>query len=99
MSAAGSIEKAQEQPKLVRINQLGKYKSVKDMDAAGILQGVGPALSSGARNEVSIITPTASSEGVLTYLSIVPLFLGGIIMTTAGALIEVNRFFPDSLYW
>ena len=54
-------------------------------------------LSTGARNEVSIITPPISTEGVTGILSTMPYFAGCIIFFTFGMLIEYQRFFPDAL--
>jgi len=56
-------------------------------------------LSTGARNEVSIITPPVSSEALKDYLSLNVIFLGGVILMTFGGLIEIQRFFPDATYW
>ena len=56
--------------------------------------------STGARNEVSIITPQVDSEGIKAYLSLNVVFFGIIALTTAGGLIEIQRFFPDAGgYW
>ena len=54
-------------------------------------------LSTGARNEVSIITPPISTEGVTGILSTMPYFAGCILFFTFGMLIEYQRFFPDAL--
>ena len=56
--------------------------------------------STGARNEVSLITPAVDSEGIKSYLSLNVIFFGIIALTTAGGLIEIQRFFPDAGgYW
>mmetsp|Transcript_15037 Transcript_15037/g.31467 ORF Transcript_15037/g.31467 Transcript_15037/m.31467 type:complete len:124 (-) Transcript_15037:179-550(-) len=54
--------------------------------------------STGARNEVSIITPEVDSEGIKGYLSLNVVFFGIMMVTTAGGLIEIQRFFPDT-FW
>merc|ERR1712039_742805 len=55
--------------------------------------------STGGRNEVAIITPEISSEDVKGYLSLNIIFLGTLLVFTAGAGVEAFRFFPDALYW
>jgi len=55
--------------------------------------------STGARNEVSIITPPIDSEGIKGYLSLNIMFFGSMMIMTAGGLIEIQRFFPDALMW
>merc|ERR1719343_1642717 len=69
--------------------------------AAGKLKkGTGPfEYSTGARNEVSLITPEMDTKSVQAYFSIVPVFIVGIIVFTIGGLIEFQRFFPDTTYW
>mmetsp|Transcript_46775 Transcript_46775/g.135324 ORF Transcript_46775/g.135324 Transcript_46775/m.135324 type:complete len:124 (+) Transcript_46775:91-462(+) len=54
--------------------------------------------STGARNEVSIITPEVDSEGIKGYLSLNVVFFGLMMVGTAGGLIEIQRFFPDT-FW
>mmetsp|Transcript_4360 Transcript_4360/g.5591 ORF Transcript_4360/g.5591 Transcript_4360/m.5591 type:complete len:124 (+) Transcript_4360:76-447(+) len=54
--------------------------------------------STGARNEVSIITPEVDSEGIKGYLSLNVVFFGLMMVGTAGGLIEIQRFFPDQ-FW
>mmetsp|Transcript_21087 Transcript_21087/g.29769 ORF Transcript_21087/g.29769 Transcript_21087/m.29769 type:complete len:121 (+) Transcript_21087:17-379(+) len=56
-------------------------------------------LRSGATNEVSIVTPPISSEGVQEYLSLAPVFFMALAIFTSGFAIEVLRFFPDTRYW
>mmetsp|Transcript_35456 Transcript_35456/g.81097 ORF Transcript_35456/g.81097 Transcript_35456/m.81097 type:complete len:121 (+) Transcript_35456:80-442(+) len=56
-------------------------------------------LREGATNEVSIITPPISSEGVQEYLSLAPVFFMALAIFTSGFAIEVLRFFPDTRYW
>eukprot|EP00929_Paragymnodinium_shiwhaense_P086031 TRINITY_DN464_c0_g3_i1.p2 TRINITY_DN464_c0_g3~~TRINITY_DN464_c0_g3_i1.p2 ORF type:complete len:130 (+),score=33.20 TRINITY_DN464_c0_g3_i1:82-471(+) len=55
--------------------------------------------STGASNKVAIITPPISSEGVQEILSINIYFFFAIAMLTSGALIEIQRFFPDATYF
>mmetsp|Transcript_25515 Transcript_25515/g.59372 ORF Transcript_25515/g.59372 Transcript_25515/m.59372 type:complete len:125 (+) Transcript_25515:89-463(+) len=55
--------------------------------------------STGARNEVSIITPQVDSEGIKGYLSLNIIFFGTMMIMTAGGMIELQRFFPDSTFW
>merc|ERR1740116_9170 len=55
--------------------------------------------STGARNEVSIITPEVDTEGIGSYLSVSVNFIGIILITTVGGLFETQRFFPDALIW
>jgi len=55
--------------------------------------------TTGAVNEVSIVTLDVATKDVLTLFSLAPWFLGGIFFFTAGALIETQRFFPDAMYW
>eukprot|EP00416_Gambierdiscus_australes_P029595 CAMPEP_0171094202 /NCGR_PEP_ID=MMETSP0766_2-20121228/40273_1 /TAXON_ID=439317 /ORGANISM="Gambierdiscus australes, Strain CAWD 149" /LENGTH=121 /DNA_ID=CAMNT_0011552779 /DNA_START=75 /DNA_END=440 /DNA_ORIENTATION=- len=55
--------------------------------------------STGARNEVSIITPQVDSEGIKGYLSLNIIFFGIMMIMTAGGMIELQRFFPDSTFW
>eukprot|EP00416_Gambierdiscus_australes_P030745 CAMPEP_0171091082 /NCGR_PEP_ID=MMETSP0766_2-20121228/32228_1 /TAXON_ID=439317 /ORGANISM="Gambierdiscus australes, Strain CAWD 149" /LENGTH=124 /DNA_ID=CAMNT_0011549143 /DNA_START=58 /DNA_END=433 /DNA_ORIENTATION=+ len=54
--------------------------------------------STGARNEVSIITPQVDSEGIKGYLSLNIIFFGIMMIMTAGGMIELQRFFPDSTF-
>uniref|UniRef100_UPI002FE4FAEA Photosystem I PsaJ n=1 Tax=Amphidinium carterae TaxID=2961 RepID=UPI002FE4FAEA len=56
-------------------------------------------LRDGATNEVSIVTPPISSEGVQEYLSLAPVFFMALAIFTSGFAIEVLRFFPDTRYW
>ena len=55
--------------------------------------------SKGARNEVSIITPMVSTDGIAKYLSLSVNFIGIILFFTIGGLYESQRFFPDALIW
>lgn len=65
---------------------------------AGMIKEVTGAFeySTGARNEVSIITPQVDSEGIKGYLSLNIAFFGIMMITTAGGMIELQRFFPDA---
>jgi len=85
---------AQEQPFKQKKMALAEasMKKLTNPDYAG-------ELSTGARNEVSIITPPVSSEALKDYLSLNVIFLGGVILMTFGGLIEIQRFFPDATYW
>jgi len=68
--------------------------------AGKLKKGTGPfEYSTGARNEVSLITPEVSTESIQAYLSIVPVFITLLLVFTIGGLIEIQRFFPDSMYW
>merc|ERR1719217_429922 len=53
----------------------------------------------GPSNEIAIVTPPVSSEGIQGYLSLNVIFFFGIAMSTAGGLIEIQRFFPDATYF
>ena len=72
-------------------------------------------LSTGASNQISYITPVVESEDIKAWLSLnvskspwmdvasrqsrpANLF-SGLILFTAGGMIEIQRFFPDTLYW
>eukprot|EP00413_Alexandrium_margalefii_P031922 CAMPEP_0204559946 /NCGR_PEP_ID=MMETSP0661-20131031/32324_1 /ASSEMBLY_ACC=CAM_ASM_000606 /TAXON_ID=109239 /ORGANISM="Alexandrium margalefi, Strain AMGDE01CS-322" /LENGTH=127 /DNA_ID=CAMNT_0051567225 /DNA_START=42 /DNA_END=425 /DNA_ORIENTATION=+ len=55
--------------------------------------------STGARNEVSIITPEVDSESIKAWLSLNINFFLILVVMTAGGLIEIQRFFPDALFW
>merc|ERR1719326_2280029 len=55
--------------------------------------------STGARNEVSLITPEVDTEGIQSYLSVSVNFIGIILIGTIGGLFEALRFFPDALIW
>ena len=37
-------------------------------------------------------------KNLLTYFSLAPVLLTGLMFVTAGILIEFNRFFPDLLF-
>mmetsp|Transcript_33482 Transcript_33482/g.99432 ORF Transcript_33482/g.99432 Transcript_33482/m.99432 type:complete len:121 (+) Transcript_33482:63-425(+) len=52
--------------------------------------------STGARNEVSLITPAVDSEGIKGYLSLNITFFGIMMIMTAGGMVELQRFFPDA---
>eukprot|EP00443_Scrippsiella_acuminata_P047534 CAMPEP_0115177946 /NCGR_PEP_ID=MMETSP0270-20121206/5646_1 /TAXON_ID=71861 /ORGANISM="Scrippsiella trochoidea, Strain CCMP3099" /LENGTH=134 /DNA_ID=CAMNT_0002590891 /DNA_START=69 /DNA_END=473 /DNA_ORIENTATION=+ len=68
--------------------------------ATKLKKGTGPfEYSTGARNEVSLITPEVDTKSIQSYLSIAPVFITVIIVFTAGGLIEFQRFFPDTMYW
>ncbi|CAE7243264.1 unnamed protein product [Symbiodinium natans] len=56
-------------------------------------------LSTGASNQVSYITPVVESEDIKAWLSLNVNFFSIIILFTVGGLIEIQRFFPDTLYW
>eukprot|EP00448_Togula_jolla_P004649 CAMPEP_0170594276 /NCGR_PEP_ID=MMETSP0224-20130122/13912_1 /TAXON_ID=285029 /ORGANISM="Togula jolla, Strain CCCM 725" /LENGTH=118 /DNA_ID=CAMNT_0010918319 /DNA_START=56 /DNA_END=412 /DNA_ORIENTATION=+ len=53
--------------------------------------------STGASNEVSIVTPTVSSEDIKAYFSLNIIFFGIMMIFTAGGLVELLRFFPDAM--
>mmetsp|Transcript_31827 Transcript_31827/g.59854 ORF Transcript_31827/g.59854 Transcript_31827/m.59854 type:complete len:150 (+) Transcript_31827:79-528(+) len=55
--------------------------------------------STGATNEVAYITPVVESEDIKAWLSLNVNFFAGITLFTTGGLIEIQRFFPDTLYW
>eukprot|EP00440_Ansanella_granifera_P039097 gb/GFBE01042415.1/.p1 GENE.gb/GFBE01042415.1/~~gb/GFBE01042415.1/.p1 ORF type:complete len:151 (+),score=42.00 gb/GFBE01042415.1/:1-453(+) len=55
--------------------------------------------STGAMNEVSLLTPALETEDVKAWLSLNVNFFAILALTTAGAIIEVQRFFPDAMYW
>merc|ERR1712224_521229 len=54
--------------------------------------------TTGAVNQISIVTPPISSEGIQGYFSLNIILFFGIAMFTAGGLIEIQRFFPDATY-
>mmetsp|Transcript_70122 Transcript_70122/g.176687 ORF Transcript_70122/g.176687 Transcript_70122/m.176687 type:complete len:135 (-) Transcript_70122:73-477(-) len=68
--------------------------------ATKLKKGTGPfEYSTGARNEVSLITPEVDTKSIQSYLSIAPVFITVILVFTAGGLIEFQRFYPDTMYW
>eukprot|EP00931_Biecheleriopsis_adriatica_P023784 TRINITY_DN1494_c0_g2_i1.p1 TRINITY_DN1494_c0_g2~~TRINITY_DN1494_c0_g2_i1.p1 ORF type:complete len:166 (-),score=42.50 TRINITY_DN1494_c0_g2_i1:84-524(-) len=56
-------------------------------------------LSTGASNEVHYITPNMDTELFGQWLSLAPNFIGIITLFTVGMMIEIQRFFPDAMYW
>ena len=56
-------------------------------------------LSTGASNQISYITPVVESEDIKAWLSLNVNLFSGLILFTAGGMIEIQRFFPDTLYW
>lgn len=55
--------------------------------------------SKGAVNEVALITPQVDTVGLQGYGSLTVIFMGSMMIMTAGGAIEFLRFFPDCLYW
>ena len=55
-------------------------------------------LSTGASNQISYITPVVESEDIKAWLSLNVNLFSGLILFTAGGMIEIQRFFPDTLY-
>ncbi|CAK8999072.1 Poly [ADP-ribose] polymerase tankyrase-2 (ADP-ribosyltransferase diphtheria toxin-like 6) (ARTD6) (Poly [ADP-ribose] polymerase 5B) (Protein poly-ADP-ribosyltransferase tankyrase-2) (TNKS-2) (TRF1-interacting ankyrin-related ADP-ribose polymerase 2) (Tankyrase II) (Tankyrase-2) (TANK2) (Tankyrase-like protein) (Tankyrase-related protein) [Durusdinium trenchii] len=56
-------------------------------------------LSTGASNQINYITPVVQSDDIKAWLSLNVNFFAIIGLTTVGGLIEIQRFFPDTLYW
>merc|ERR1712039_497511 len=80
---------------------MGELTGFRSSVAARLKKGTGPfEYSTGARNEVSILTPNVSTAGIQGYLSLSPVFFVLMVLIfTFGGLIEFQRFFPDALYW
>eukprot|EP00438_Fugacium_kawagutii_P006870 Skav205285 [mRNA] locus=scaffold1690:147077:147673:+ [translate_table: standard] len=55
--------------------------------------------STGASNQVNYITPVVQSDDIKAWLSLNVNFFSIIGLATVGGLIEIQRFFPDALYW
>merc|ERR1740138_804475 len=55
--------------------------------------------STGARNEISLVTPELTTKDVQSYLSLNIMFLGGFMFLHIGGMVESQRFFPDALMW
>ena len=56
-------------------------------------------LSTGASNQIAYITPVVESEDIKAWLSLNVNFFAILSLFTIGGLIEIQRFFPDTLYW
>eukprot|EP00913_Durusdinium_trenchii_P013737 g12898.t1 len=54
-------------------------------------------LSTGASNQINYITPVVQSDDIKAWLSLNVNFFAIIGLTTVGGLIEIQRFFPDTL--
>eukprot|EP00435_Cladocopium_sp_Y103_P040566 s610_g11.t1 len=55
--------------------------------------------STGASNQVNYITPVVQSDDIKAWLSLNVNFFSFIGLFTVGGIIEIQRFFPDTLYW
>ena len=55
--------------------------------------------STRAENKVAILTPELGTEAIGAWLSLAPNLLAMLMIGTAGMLIEIQRFFPYSMYW
>jgi len=55
--------------------------------------------STGASNQVNYITPVVQSDDIKAWLSLNVNFFSFIALFTVGGIIEIQRFFPDTLYW
>mmetsp|Transcript_31001 Transcript_31001/g.38064 ORF Transcript_31001/g.38064 Transcript_31001/m.38064 type:complete len:142 (+) Transcript_31001:69-494(+) len=55
--------------------------------------------STGASNQINYITPVVQSDDIKAWLSLNVNFFSIIGLFTVGGLIEIQRFFPDTLYW
>eukprot|EP00437_Effrenium_voratum_P052455 CAMPEP_0181516666 /NCGR_PEP_ID=MMETSP1110-20121109/64251_1 /TAXON_ID=174948 /ORGANISM="Symbiodinium sp., Strain CCMP421" /LENGTH=203 /DNA_ID=CAMNT_0023646809 /DNA_START=51 /DNA_END=662 /DNA_ORIENTATION=+ len=56
-------------------------------------------LSTGASNQINYITPSVASEDIKAWLSLNVNFFSILGLLTVGGIIEIQRFFPDTLYW
>ncbi|CAJ1389278.1 unnamed protein product [Effrenium voratum] len=56
-------------------------------------------LSTGASNQINYITPVVASDDIKAWLSLNVNFFSILALLTVGGIIEIQRFFPDTLYW